>query len=1118
MMNRPSQWSNHPTQLSTVLGQVVVLYSDSGVLGLAGQRQTYCFFTRSQVWEEGTCVIRVGEEVMMDARLAPEQQRNEMVPYLATAVWREGSNIPPALSLRLLSPHTQQELNHYQLAVAGLVGLLPDIMEDRVGPTQVMQGIVASQGIREKEGVKVNKAVTSNAEVLTGEGEPRKRKKRQKSSTDEEEPVKHLDCLHKINDMIAELEKKVATDPPKVTQHPKASPQPEVIAYPQPGVAYSLNRPPSSPTSIGFPNPKRITAPAWLGLTVAPGSIPTSVNPSNNQLVPLKDASYSIKDESDVEDKSPIKKSLFSNIFEHEERATSPENENPVLARLDVRPDTRGKAKLSNLLQDRILTKTKERESVHEGGRMVNVDNSREKTTSQSRSRSRDKTWKKRHKSRGGSQRERRSRSKSRLRRSRKRSRSRSKSCHSDKVGQKNKKSRSNSSDSKGQRSKKDRSNTFDKERSKRKRNKSKSRSRSKRKYKKKSKSRSRSKSNTCKDKSSRESKGDKKLLMKSISPSRRKEMGKASKNLRSTSPSPQRNKYKEKKRKRSQSRQKDKYKSNKKKSKRKSRSVSPSENKNGDLRTFIEKQKRNDVEKEFCPFDNKKSDCESEASDDELIIKKRRLNRLKFLSKFKEVQKEEEVCDTNVVISSTKNDDGSIPIKFFEQPVNTFEDDDNNIQPVVFFDAEIMNVGSCTHILQVGASATSWDKSSTFFKYMQPDLLHGSHLEKLIADSKFEVMDSLRLKTSKFDVAHSGKLNLYFKHPELGNIKAEQEKDVLTAFINFLQSVKGGKSVILVTHRKDTVLPALFSLLSKHELLTKFSALVSHCCELVHLAWELHMDHLWQGARYPGLRTVAEFVVKDLQWDDGYTPCDRTSYLLEKLVNKLREEHEINKGDRFVEQCGGVGVMDYMTAKYNLVQDASGDYSKGGIGTPEYVEVVRGSDQWGRKIRIDLRWKKEPGQIEERSNRRTPLPEPDSLLNDGEHHVRILKPSESKNVSCKSLLTSTSWSDKSFNTYLPPGVSKVSPLSTTSLLLRVPALKPRISELLGASVLIQQNPEFTSCKILRSTEVLTQPKNSMFPMVEAMLENISKEEVILDSKVINFAVANIKIDSKFEI
>eukprot|EP00091_Calanus_sinicus_P021951 TRINITY_DN6730_c0_g1_i1.p1 TRINITY_DN6730_c0_g1~~TRINITY_DN6730_c0_g1_i1.p1 ORF type:complete len:137 (-),score=26.65 TRINITY_DN6730_c0_g1_i1:44-454(-) len=119
--------------------------------------------------------------------------------------------------------------------------------------------------------------------------------------------------------------------------------------------------------------------------------------------------------------------------------------------------------------------------------------------------------------------------------------------------------------------------------------------------------------------------------------------------------------------------------------------------------------------------------------------------------------------------------------------------------------------------------------------------------------------------------------------------------------------------------------------------------------------------------------------------------------------------------------------------------------------------------------------------------------------------------------VFCKPSVDVTAWSDKSYNTYLPPGVVRISPLSTTSILLRVPALKPRISKLLGASVLIQQNPEFTHCKILKSTEALCQPKNSMFPIVEAMLENTSKEEIRLDSKIINFAVASIKIDNLYE-
>jgi len=534
------------------------------------------------------------------------------------------------------------------------------------------------------------------------------------------------------------------------------------------------------------------------------------------------------------------------------------------------------------------------------------------------------------------------------------------------------------------------------------------------------------------------------------------------------------------------------------------------------DLRNYIEKMKTKDGEKEKpdLNLNTMKSDNDTDASEDEMIIQRRRLNRSKFLAAFKDENKRE--LEVNCNEKMDKGDDESIPIAFFEQPDESLKVEDDNSLPVVYFDAEVLYDGTKTHVLQLGAHASVLGKTFTFFKYMQPSLLETSQLEQLNTVAKLELMDNLRLKTSKFDVTPSGTLSLYFKHPDLGSTIAEKEKEVLLSFISFLGSVKAGKPVILVTHRKDTVLPALFSLLTKHDLLPQFSALVSQCCELVHLAWELHMDHLWQGARYPGLRSVAEFVDKDFQWEDGYLPCDKISFLLAWIVGKIREEHKLIDMDRFVEQCGGVGVMDYMTVKYNLVQTARGDDMEVVV-RPGYVEVVRGSDQWGRKMRIDLKWKENEVCTDERNNRRTPLPEPDSQLDDGEHHIRILKPVESSQVSSKGSVGVRSWSEKSYNTFLPPGVSKVSPLSTTSLLLRIPALKPRISELLGVSVLIQQNQEFTHCRILKSTEVLTQPKNSMFPIVEAMFENCSKEEITLDSKIINFAVANIKIDRRYE-
>lgn len=49
--------------------------------------------------------------------------------------------------------------------------------------------------------------------------------------------------------------------------------------------------------------------------------------------------------------------------------------------------------------------------------------------------------------------------------------------------------------------------------------------------------------------------------------------------------------------------------------------------------------------------------------------------------------------------------------------------------------------------------------------------------------------MDTLDLKASKFDVSSKeGLLNVYYKDENLGSVKAVSEKDMLVAFLNFLQ------------------------------------------------------------------------------------------------------------------------------------------------------------------------------------------------------------------------------------------------------------------------------------------------------------------------------------------
>jgi len=957
-------------------------------------------------------------------------------------------------------------------------------------------------------------------------------KKRKKSSS-QDEPIKHLDCLHKINDIIAELEKKVATDPPKMSTHhkPDSPKQHQAISYPQPGVAYSLTPPQikhTSPTHIGFPNPNKVSAPAWLGLTVAPGSVSTAINPMPNPLVPSTEHQVLSGDMSEEEDQSPVKKSLFTDIFKYE-RPNSPELEPQSLMGSSTvgRSEARGElgAKLSNLLQDRIINRVRGKDS--DLKRRSKVDFSRNGTTSQSRSSSRDRKKKREKRKRSRSY----SREKTRhdvKRQSRKKSRSRSRKkkdkSNNDKRRSSSKKRYTKSRSPSQTRKKKENNNSCNRANSissksrcvsnkahkTRKRSCSNKRKRSEsseRTNKFKSKKKSRSRSNKSDFRSSRRGSNERENLESKTD--RNLKLGKADRSLK---------KYKKKNR---DCKPRDKSKSRSQnveeqgRGKVRKKSLKNSEDNiadKDDLRKYLEKIKTKNTSellKTDANLNTTVSDNDTDASDDEKIIRKRRINRLKFLASFKDDEAELQENNGNR-IEEDKAIGENIPIAFFDQ---ADEDIDLNHHPIVFFDAEVLQDGSSSHVLQLGAFSTIIDKEFTFFKYMQPNLLQGDQLEALTTDSKFELMDCLRLKTSKFDVTHSGKLNINFKHPELGSIPAENERNVLVSFISFLNGLKSGDPVILVTHRKDTVLPALFSLLTKHDLLGQFSSQVVHCCELVHLAWELHMDHLWQGARYPGLRSVAQFVNRELQWDDGYLPSDKISSLLCCLVERMRKEHKLGVVSRFVEKCGGVGVVDYMTAKYNLIQSASG--SRGGVDRPDHVEVVRGSDQWGRKIRIDLKWKQEQNDCQSRNNRRTPVPEPDLILEDGEDHVRILKPEESKSMSHRT--RDISWSDRTYNTFLPPGVSKIAPLSTTTLILRIPALKPRISELVGFPVLVKQNIEFTQCNILRGTQVLSQPSNSMFPVVEAMFQNGTKEELCLDSKIINFAVANIRLDSRYE-
>ena len=116
--------------------------------------------------------------------------------------------------------------------------------------------------------------------------------------------------------------------------------------------------------------------------------------------------------------------------------------------------------------------------------------------------------------------------------------------------------------------------------------------------------------------------------------------------------------------------------------------------------------------------------------------------------------------------------------------------------------------------------------------------------------------MDTLRLKTSNFDVTRSGEKQVVYRHPEKGKVGAVEEAEGLQAFITYLSSLGG--PVTLVVHSKDAVLPVLLGLLTEYKMQAEFSKIVTHFCDLVTLAWGFRLDRLWLGINFYELVLLA--------------------------------------------------------------------------------------------------------------------------------------------------------------------------------------------------------------------------------------------------------------------
>ena len=101
----------------------------------------------------------------------------------------------------------------------------------------------------------------------------------------------------------------------------------------------------------------------------------------------------------------------------------------------------------------------------------------------------------------------------------------------------------------------------------------------------------------------------------------------------------------------------------------------------------------------------------------------------------------------------------------------------------------------------------------------------------------------------------------------------------------------------------------------------------------------------------------------------------------------------------------------------------------------------------------------------------------------------------------------------KSYNAFLPAGVLVLAPGATVTAMLKVPGLKPRMGEVLDKPGILEQREELKDATISSKSSLIVQPRDSMFPGIEVTLtSNDSSKELSLDSKIVNFAVATVKI------
>lgn len=941
-----------------------------------------------------------------------------------------------------------------------------------------------------------------------------------------EEDVPHHLVLHKINDVIAQLQKQVSSNAAAGSEAPQQTET--TVAYPEPGVAYDPAKLNAWSQLRGFQNFRQQSN--WFGLTSVPNALEASPQISLVKKVgqlPVEDA----KPEEDVLNEAEViqpKKSLFEDIF-GEERPPTPEFPEDAVPReaffrrsepadpapsaalaahgvplVEVQSSAAGvasttsvaaiggnKTSLARALQSR-LQKVMERRQSDSTENTERRDGRRRQT---SRDRSRD----------ASSHRGRESRDRDRTSRQRTRSRSRG-----------------------GGRSSASRERTCDVDEDAKSKKKAKSRSQS-------SVSNGVTTPRTVKKKRKRSRSGS--PMKSSKKKSRTKSPAAASKSPKS----PESKK--------------------KKKTKKK---------KNKDKKIKLE---LHSLAEEVDEQQHEDSGGHDEDDDDEdKVIEQIRRKRARILAGLQStadssaalievipVKNREEGEEKNGAASRADNEEEALgtPIVFFEQKTAAAGSDEEEAEVrvvgekyrLVALAGSVLTDGRRQELFQLAArvlpaaaeeeeerGVSGGGGGGEFFATCAPEVVSAVAVaEYLSPGSKNEVMESFNLKSSKFDVSQEGKMNLYFRHAEEGPVKTVSEKSCLLGFLNYLKGLD--QPVVLLLHWKDTVLPALLAKLTHYKLLDHFSDLVLGCCDLVGLAWTLRMDQLWKGKHYPSLYTIADHVGVEHQLAATETcPADMVTKLIGSVFLAMRRQESLSLSQALA-GANRSSLVEYMSLRYSAIQSVRCEESRA-EDRPSFIELVHSHEAWGTKMRVDLIWRRalplpapSLAAATRPSNRRaaaraTPPPLPRPEEEGDEELVTIIKSpppaaaKESRGGKLKERarqlmeVDDITWSSKSYNAFLPPGEQLVEGCSSTRVQLRIPALKLTLKDFKDKAVLVEPTADFTLCEVVREVSVIRQQTTtSLFPVVEVQFRNSSYHPVNLSSEHITYPVAAIRLE-----